>query len=211
MMIDYFDALHCDVVDYSNDATWSRHCQQGMTCVGVIRPGACIEVLLRLYACLVREMNAEFLKLFICFQAYFDEQEILARRWQWKKLKGYICINVGLQESYFSLRVTLIQSNLKRRQNWLSKHAFNPVNAQNWWNCDALVISYTIHPVTADCSKHQRVSLLAVPVKLDSKERLAVILLKQIWIISINVHVNKQQNAQTHRCWTHSPSGCWHI
>lgn len=53
-----------------------------------------------------------------------------------------ICIHIRLQESYFSLRVTFIQS----------------------------------YPVTPDCGKHQRVSLLAVPVKLDSKQWLSVVL-----------------------------------
>lgn len=33
-----------------------------------------------------------------------------------KWAKGYISINVRLQESYFSLRVTFIQSNLVKKQ-----------------------------------------------------------------------------------------------
>lgn len=49
----YLDALHRDVVDHPDDATGSGHSQQGVTRVGVIGPGARVEVLVCL--CKVKE------------------------------------------------------------------------------------------------------------------------------------------------------------
>lgn len=47
------------------------------------------------------------------------------------------------------------------------------------WTAIIIIITY---PVTPDCGEHQRVSLLTVPVKLNSKQRLTVILLQRtLW------------------------------
>lgn len=42
---DYLDALHGDVVNDPDDAAGARHGQQRMAGVGVVGPGACVEVL----------------------------------------------------------------------------------------------------------------------------------------------------------------------
>ena len=40
-----------------------------------------------------------------------------------KQVKGYVCIDIRLQESYFSLRVTFIQSYLVKTRRTLVKRA----------------------------------------------------------------------------------------
>ena len=41
----YLDALHCDMIDHSNDASGPGYSQQRVTGVGVVGPGARVEVL----------------------------------------------------------------------------------------------------------------------------------------------------------------------
>lgn len=57
--LDYLDTLHRDVVDDPDDATGPGDSQQRMACVGVVGPGTRIEVLICLWARLVKEMNTE--------------------------------------------------------------------------------------------------------------------------------------------------------
>lgn len=42
----YLDALHCDVIDHSYDASGPGYSQQGVTCVGVVGPSTRVEVLI---------------------------------------------------------------------------------------------------------------------------------------------------------------------
>lgn len=51
----YLDALHCDVVDHSDDASGAGDGQEGVAGVGVVGPSARVEVLVRLESALVKE------------------------------------------------------------------------------------------------------------------------------------------------------------
>lgn len=56
----YLDALHCDVIDHSNDASGPGYSQQGVTGAGVVGPGTRVEVLICLCAGWVKEKKRWF-------------------------------------------------------------------------------------------------------------------------------------------------------
>lgn len=86
-------------------------------------------------------------------------------------VSGYIGVDVRLKQSDFSLRVTLVQRYLHRKpQVKLMFRLKGMAKLLKPWCTD---------PVAADRGEDQWVSLLTVPVELDTEERLTVVLLQR--------------------------------